>query len=96
MIKRSEQSANGTSYYCVDVCSTIDELTALLGEPEHNVDDKVQYTWVCETEEGDIFTIYDRNERFGFHKDEPIRFHIGAHSQAVCRSAKLELKQMLQ
>lgn len=95
MAKLSTKSSNGTSYHCIDICSTVNELTTLLGEPEVGMDDKVQYQWVCETEEGDVFTIYDWKERFRFRKDTPIRFHIGAHSERVCKIAKDELKQMM-
>ncbi len=64
-MKKTEKSANGTSFHDVTITASINDLTRLLGEPTY-VDntgmDKVNYEWNCQTYEGDVFTVYSWKE----------------------------------
>jgi len=63
-MRNTKQSANGTSFHGDTVRATANQLIAICGEPEYRGDtsDKSQYDWVMETEDGQVFTIYDWKE----------------------------------
>ena len=93
-MKKTEKSANGTSFHDVTITTTINDLTRLLGEPTYVGDfseDKVTVEWVCETVEGHVITIYDWKEYRWIDKDEKIEFHLGGHIKMHTLLAKEEL-----
>ena len=94
MAKLSNKESNGTSYHGIDIKSTLNLLRKVLGEPQyiHNTgDDRTNVDYVCETEDGDVFTIYDWKEYRKIGDDEVINFHIGAHTDRIAFNAKQEL-----
>ena len=94
MAKLSNKSANHTSYHDIDIPSTLNLLRKVLGEPQsfnNTGDDKTNVDYVCETEDGDVFTIYDWKMYRPIGDDEVIRFHIGAHTDKIAFNAKQEL-----
>jgi hypothetical protein len=97
-MKKTEKSANGTSFHNTTITTTINELTRVLGEPSYTGDfseDKVTVEWICERENGDIVTIYDWKEYRSIGKDEKIEFHLGGHSQLITFNGKEDLVELL-
>ena len=93
-MKITKSSTNGTSFHDVVIKASVNDLISILGEPSYQNntgDDKVNFEWDCETEDGDVFTIYDWKEYRPVGKDEVIEFHIGAHSKSVSNVAFDEL-----
>lgn len=94
MAKKSFKTANGTSFHDTTINTTVRKLTEVLGKAQY-IDntgrDKVNFDWNCETEDGEIFTIYDWKEYRKLNKDEVIEFHIGGHSRTVTEKALREL-----
>ena len=87
MAKLSNQSSNGTSFHNSTITASVNELIAALGEPQYQSndgEDKVNFEWDCETEEGAVFTIYDwktYNIRFSIESLE--RWNIGGKVYAA-------------
>ena len=97
-MKKTNQSANGTSFHDVTITVSINDLTRLLGEPSHVGDygeDKVTVEWVCETVEGYVVTIYDWKEYRWIGKDEKIEFHLGGLRKIHTLDGKEELVKLL-
>jgi hypothetical protein len=97
-MKKTEKSANGTSFHNTTITTSINELTRVLGEPSYTGDfseDKVTVEWVCERENGDVITIYDWKEYRSIGKDEKIEFHLGGHSQLITFNGKEDLVELL-
>ena len=97
-MKKTEKSANGTSFHDVTIKTTVNELTRVLGEPSYTGDfseDKVTVEWICERENGDVITIYDWKEYRSLGKDEKIEFHLGGHSQLITFNGKEDLVELL-
>ena len=96
MAKATNSYINGTSFHGTTITSTVFELKELFGEPsfEDNYgEDKVNFEWNCETEDGDVFTIYDWKEYRELHEDEIVKFHIGALSKQISEQAKQEINE---
>ena len=100
MAKKTEKSADGTSFHGTVINSTINELTKSIGEPQYDAgrDDwgfdqffAITVEWTCETKDGDVFTIYDCMEYRLFDEDDIITFHIGGHSEEITKRALEEL-----
>jgi hypothetical protein len=59
------------------------------------INDKVKNEWICETENGDVFTIYDWKEYRVYGDDEMIEWHIGGYSGKVTGQAQREIEILL-
>ena len=93
---QTTERASGTSFHGTEFRASANEIIAILGEPtydENNGSDKVNLEWVCETDEGDVFTIYDWKEYRQIGMDEKIDWHIGGHSGLVTKKAVMELEK---
>lgn len=95
MIKKSEKSTTGTSFYENTVSTTANKLTEIFGECEYCSSDKVIYLWNLEDENGDVFTIYDYKSYNGLGFDDVYPFHIGAHSEKISEKVKIELEKLI-
>ena len=87
-----------TSFHFTTITTTVNKLTEALGEAQcidNTGDDKVNYDWNCETEDGDVFTIYDWKEYRSIGSYERIEFHIGGKDKSITEKAKRELLEML-
>jgi hypothetical protein len=87
----SNQDYTGTSFYGDTITCSPQLLFDLIGEPQeagNTGEDKTNYQWVLETDEGDLFTIYDYNEDRPLSNDEQVEWHIGARSPKISRYAK--------
>ena len=97
-MKKTEKSANGTSFHDVTITTSINELVRVLGEPTYTGDpmeDKVSVEWICETEEGDVVTIYDWKEYRRLEDNELVEFHLGGQRKIHTLNGKEELVKSL-
>ena len=97
-MQKTNKSATGTSFYDVTINISINELKAILGNPTFKGDyseDKVTHEWVCETERGQVVTIYDWKEYRALNPDQEVEFHIGGHNYLSTVDAKEELEYEL-
>jgi len=98
MAKQTNQSANGTSFHSATINASVNQLINTFGEPtwQHNTgEDKVNFEWVLETDEGDVFTLYDWKEGRPLSSDETIEWHIGSHSREISGEAQYEVAKEL-
>lgn len=90
--------ASGTSFHMDTFIATPQELEKLLGTPTYNNndgEDKVNLEWVCETGDGDVFTIYDWKYYRPLSMTERVEWHIGGHNKHITTKAKHELEHEL-
>ena len=97
-MKKTNRSVSGTSFHDVTIKTSIKALKAVLGEPTYTGDpikDKVQVEWICETQEGNVVTIYDWKEYRILFQSEEVEFHIGGFTYFHTLDAKNELIKLL-
>ena len=98
MAKQTNQSANGTSFHDVTIKASVNQLINGSGEPHwvnNTGEDKVNFEFIFETEEGDVFTIYDWKHYRSLDLDEIIEWHIGSHSRMISWDAQDEITREL-
>jgi hypothetical protein len=97
MAKKTYKNVDGTSFQGVTIKASVQDLTRALGEPDNNNtgEDKVNFVWDMETEEGDVFTIYDWKEYRKISDIEVIEWHIGSFSKSISNIAKMEVQKHL-
>ena len=97
MAKKTYQDTDGTSFHGITIRASVDQLTKAFGEPENNNtgEDKVNFVWDMETDEGEVFTIYDWKEYRVLRSDEIVTWHIGAKSKSDSNIAERELLKAL-
>jgi len=98
MAKLTTQSGNGTSFHGETINTTVSRLIEVIGEPQgqdNTGDDKVNFDWNCECEDGDVFTIYDWKEYRSIGLDEYIEFHIGSKDKLTSMKAAAELNMVI-
>jgi len=94
----SKKSPAGTSFYDHTITATYEQLVEVLGEPRHSQNDgsdKTNFDWVCETDKGVLFTVYDWKEYRKIEPDEQIEWHIGAHNQQASAHAFFKLIELI-
>ena len=82
-MKKTSKTPNGTSFHDDVFNASVSDLRKILGTPESETndgEDKVNFEWVMENEEGEVFTVYDWKEGRVLDEDELIEWHIGGHS----------------
>ena len=95
MAKLSNKSACGTSFHGHTVTATPNQLIDALGEPQFGCNDgrvDCNFDWVCETQDGKVFTVYDWKEYKPLNMDSYYSFHIGANSGSVAARALSEIR----
>jgi predicted secreted protein len=98
MAKKTYQSTDGTSFQGVVIRATVNQLISAFGEPtivDNTGEDKTNYEWDMETNEGEVFCIYDWKEGRPLGKDEFVTWHIGAKSKSVSNDAEREILKAL-
>lgn len=88
-------ASNGTSYRGHYIITTAERLIDLFGPPQYTdvSCDGSQMEWVLNNN-GDCITIYDRCSS-PYRLDEPVRWHIGAHSSGAAASALDDLTKLV-
>jgi len=97
-MKQTDKSANGTSFHNHTFTATVDDLRNVLGQPQfesNDGEDKNNFDWIMETEDGEVFTVYDWKEYRRLEEDEVIEWHIGGRSGADTEKALLEIREAL-
>ena len=87
-----------TSFHFTTITTTVNKLTEALGEAQcidNTGDDKVNFDWNCETEDGEVFTIYDWKEYRRIGLSDRIEFHIGGKDKSITEKAKRELLEII-
>jgi hypothetical protein len=98
MAKKTYQNTDGTSFQGVVIRATVNQLISAFGDPsmEYNTgEDKVNFEWEMETNEGEVFTIYDWKEGRPLERDQFVTWHIGAKSKSVSNVAEREVLKAL-
>jgi hypothetical protein len=98
MAKKTYQSTDGTSFQGVVIRATVNQLISAFGDPtivDNTGEDKTNYEWEMETNEGEVFCIYDWKEGRPLGKDEFVTWHIGAKSKSVSNDAEREILKAL-
>ena len=98
MAKKTYQSTDGTSFHGVTIRASVDQLTKAFGDPsmEYNTgEDKVNFQWQMETDEGEVFTIYDWKYYRPLNSNEIVTWNIGAMSKSVSWDAEREILKKL-
>ena len=97
-MKNTSKNPGGTSFHNNTFRATVSELRRILGVPytvSNDGRDKVNFDWVMETEDGEVFTVYDWKEYRPLSEDEIIVWHIGGHSSLVTMKASREINAAL-
>lgn len=100
-MKRSDKDIVGTSFHRHTFRAPKSWIVEAIGELEwterayQNINDKVQNEWICETENGDVFTIYDWKEYRAYGDDEIIEWHIGGSSGKITEQAQKEILALM-
>ena len=96
---------NCTSWHKDSFLATIAELKLVFGAPDTvgYIDDKVQFEWLLDLRVSNILearnaviTIYDWKEFRKYDEDEYIRLHIGGHTSAITKIARIEIQKVLE
>ncbi len=97
-MKRTDKIANGTSFHDHTFIATVSDLRYVLGAPDfesNDGEDKNNFDWIMETEDGEVFTVYDWKEYRPLPEDEVIEWHIGGRSGLITEKALLEIREAL-
>jgi hypothetical protein len=97
-MKQTDKSANGTSFHDTTFIATVADLRKILGEPQceqNDGQDKCNFDWTMETEDGTVFTVYDWKEYRRLEEDEDIEWHVGGRSGADTEKALNEIAEAL-
>jgi hypothetical protein len=79
-MKQTLKSPVGTSFHDTVINTTVNKLIKAIGKPymhKNLGDDKINFEWRMELEDGTVFTVYDYKEYRKLDLDELIEFHIG-------------------
>ena len=97
MAKLSFKNPTGTSFHNVTIRCTANQMNRVIGEAQwgdNDGRDKVNFDWICETNRGAVFTVYDWKFYRPLDLDEEVEFHIGALSSGVAQTAREELLKL--
>jgi hypothetical protein len=97
-MKPTQKSSFGTSFYGYTITATYKQLVKAIGEPQYaqnNGEDKSNFDWILETEDGTVFTVYDWKEYRSIKPNETIEWHIGANTAEDSRQVFFELEAIL-
>lgn len=98
MAKKTYQSTDGTSFHGITIRASVEQLTKAFGDPTMDSnwgEDKVNFEWEMETEEGEVFTIYDWKYYRPLKSDEIVTWNIGAMNKSVSYDAENEIRKAL-
>jgi hypothetical protein len=97
-MKLSSKGFGGTSFHGTVIIAKPSVLFEKIGVPQYHQNDgqdKTNFDWVCETESGEVFTIYDWKEYRPILMNEEIEFHIGGQSRDITERARKEVYQKI-
>lgn len=97
-MKPTKKDLGVTSFHGCVFTATVNDLRKILGEPayeQNDGEDKVNFEWEMETEQGTVFTVYDWKEYRRIREDEKIEWHIGSDSPIESGMAGVEINEAL-
>lgn len=97
-MKTTKKEVGGTSFHGTVMNCSVSTLKKVLGEPVYDGntgDDKVNFEWNMETNDGDVFTVYDWKEYRSINEDEVIEWHIGGFNESATKEAKYEIREAI-
>ena len=97
-MKPTTKSIDGTSFHDTTIKCSVSTLKKVLGEPEYEPNDgqdKVNFEWDMETNNGDVFTVYDWKEYRSLNEDDMIEWHIGGYDKKTTEQAKHEIREAI-
>ncbi len=97
-MKTTKKEVGGTSFHGTVMSCSVSTLKKVLGEPVYDGntgDDKVNFEWNMETNDGDVFTVYDWKEYRSINEDEVIEWHIGGFNESATEEAKYEIREAI-
>lgn len=90
-MKPTKKSTEGTSHQNITFIASVNELTKIMGLPRLLNDTPYSnYEWEMETDNGNVFTVYDFNKG-KFNDNEAVTWNIGAFSMSDSLEAKSEI-----
>ena len=95
-MKATSKDVDGASFHDTTIKCSVTTLRKVLGEPEYEPndgEDKVNFEWTMETNDGDVFTVYDWKEGRPLSESEMIKWHIGGYNKTATEQAKSEIKK---
>ena len=98
MAKKTNSSTDNTSFHGVTFRASVNQIISAFGEPtiqDNTGEDKVNFEWDMETEDGEVFTIYDWKEYRKLNLDQKVEWHIGAKGRLTSITAKEEILKAL-
>jgi hypothetical protein len=98
MCKKTNSSTDGTSFQDVTFKASVQDLINVFGESDYRDntgEDKTNFEWDMETDDEEVFTIYDWKEYRKLDLNEQIEWHIGAHSRSIAGEAQYEVLREL-
>lgn len=95
MAKLTNKSVAGTSYHGINIETTASKLNKLYGKGFTDGDGKTNREWNLETNDGNVFTIYDYKAYRKIKLSEVYPYHIGAMDESIAAKAKREIKNDL-
>lgn len=98
MAKFTRKTSGGTSFHGTTLKATPRQLIDLFPNSyyeENDGRDKINFDFTLETEDGDVFTIYDWKYYRPLDMDEQILWHLGAKRQSVAEKGKVEVLALL-
>jgi hypothetical protein len=97
-MKKTSQSADWISFHNTTIKCSVSTLTKVLGEPDYSGndgEDKVNFEWNMETDNGDVFTVYDWKEYRSLNENEMIEWHIGGTDRTITEQAAREIRNAI-
>lgn len=97
-MKKTKKCVGGTSFHSTTIECSVSKLREILGKPNYDINcgtDKVNFDWYMETEDGDVFTIYDWKKYRSISEDEIIEWHIGGLNKSATDKAKEEITKCI-
>jgi len=97
-MQKTLQSMDGTSFHNTTIKCSVSTLIKVLGEPDcamNDGEDKVNFEWYMETDNGDVFTVYDWKEYRSLNENEMIQWHIGGGNRNVTEQAAREIRDAI-
>ena len=97
-MKHTTKATNDTSFHRDTFNASVADLRIICGIPVmecNDGSDKVNFEWEMETEDGDVFTIYDWKEYRTLSETESIEWHIGGKNGNITSTALNEIADAL-
>jgi hypothetical protein len=98
-MKPTQKCLNMSSFHGAVFHASVNKLKQILGAPvfeDNSGQDKVNFEWEMETDDGQPFTVYDWKEYRELDLDEEIEWHIGGHNKITTTAALLEILDELE